>query len=152
MSERFLQPFGQDRAIRDKFDAGVNDSKTKLGIVNPGALIASPNYEEPTIDLLPPIHPGGILLADEAALGETDPIQLGGIAFKPEKVAEFGSAFADAKAKAMLEPPVRGLGGTAKPALTELGQPWVGDAFFKSTDQCTASAASCSMPIERRSR
>ena len=67
------------------------------------------DHDQPAVDLLPPVHPRGILLADEAALGEADAVQLGRIAFEPEDVAELGAAFADAEAQAMLEPAGGGL-------------------------------------------
>ena len=85
--------------------------------------------EEPAIDLLPPVHPRGILLADEAALGEADAVQLGGIAFEPEDVAELGAALGDAEAKAMLEPAARRLRRRRQPARAELGQARVGRAL-----------------------
>ena len=81
---------------------------------------------QPAVDLLPPVHPRGIFLADEAALGEADAVQFRGIAFEPEDVAELGAAFADAEAKAMLEPAVAGSSGGAKPALAKVGQARIG--------------------------
>ena len=68
---------------------------------------------------MPPVHPRGILLADEAALGEADPVQLGGIAFEPEDVAELGAAFADAEAQAMLEPACCRFASRREPAPAE---------------------------------
>ena len=55
------------------------------------------DHDQAAVDLLPPVHPRGILLADEAALRKTDAVQFGGIAFEPEDVAEFGAAFGDAE-------------------------------------------------------
>ena len=77
--------------------------------------------DKPAIDLLPPVHPGGILLPDEAALGEADAVQLGGIAFEPEDIAELGPAFADAEAQSMFKPAGCWLIGRPKPAVAESG-------------------------------
>ena len=41
--------------------------------VDPGATIALDN-DQPAIDLLPPVHPRGILLADKAAFAEADAV------------------------------------------------------------------------------
>src|SRR5262245_16067759 len=62
--------------------------------------------DQPAVDLLPPVHSGGILLTDKAALGETDAVQLGGIAFEPKQLAKLGAALAHTQPKPMLEPPV----------------------------------------------
>jgi len=43
--------------------------------------------EKTSVDLLPPVHPGGIFLADKTALGEADSVEFGGIALEPEDVA-----------------------------------------------------------------
>ena len=69
-----------------------------------GPALVAFDHDQPAVDLGPPVHPRGIFLADEAALGEADAVQLGGIAFEPEEVAELGAAFADAEAQAVLEP------------------------------------------------
>ncbi len=87
-------------------DAAMHHRQAELGIVRRAcaAPLRRAHDDQPPIDLLPPVHPRGILLADEAALGEADAVQLGGIAFEPEDVAELGAAFAHAEAKAVLEP------------------------------------------------
>src|SRR5205085_1501697 len=87
-----------------------------------GAVAVALHHQEPAIDLLSPIHPRGVLLADEAALGETNSVQLHGIAFEPEDIAELGAAFADAEPKTVLEPARRRFGRRSKPALAQLGQ------------------------------
>ena len=53
--------------------------------------------DESAVDLLPPVHSGGILLPDEAALGEADTVEFGGIALKPEQVPDLRPPLADAE-------------------------------------------------------
>ena len=81
------------------------DRKSELGVGDAGAWAALGGFDdqEPAVDLGSPVHPGGVLLPDEAALGEADAVQFGGVAFEPEDVAELGAALADAEAEAMLE-------------------------------------------------
>ena len=107
------------------------DRQAELGIGDAGARagLGAFDHDQPAVDLGAPVHPRGILLADEAALGEADAVQLGGIAFEPEDVAELGAAFADAEAEAVLEPAGRRLAGRGEPAAAERGKARVGDAF-----------------------
>src|SRR5205085_9351598 len=71
--------------------------ETELGIMDAGARTrcVGLDHHQTLVDLPPPVHPRGVLLADEAALGEADAVELGGIAFEPEDVAELNAAFAD---------------------------------------------------------
>ncbi len=83
----------------------------KLGIMGAGALagrVRRHDHEAP-VDLLPVVHPGCILLAHIAALGKADAVQLGGVAFEPERLvgAELRPSLSDAEAETMLEPPSR---------------------------------------------
>src|SRR5438270_12140734 len=84
------------------------------------------HHDQSPVDLLPAVHAGGVLLADEAALGEADAVLFGGVAFKPENVAKLGAAFANPEAEAVLEPADGVLIGRAQPALAEVGEAWVG--------------------------
>ena len=120
--QRFVQP-GRDDRIAQIVDAAMLDRQAEIRINDAGARsgFARRHDDQPAVDLLPPVHPRGILLADEAALGEADAVQLGGIAFEPEEVAELGAALADAEAEAVLEPaggrlvrPARASGGRAR--------------------------------------
>ena len=148
-----LQPVGDDRVRGDGVDARVDDGEAELGIFDARALAtAALDHEQAAIDLLPPVHPRGILLADEAALGEADPVQLGRIAFEPEHVAELRAAFADAEAEPVLEPADCRLGRGREPAPAERGKPRIGDTLVPSFDQWTASEASRSIRIGRRRR
>src|SRR5438270_6902144 len=84
------------------------------------------HHDQSPVDLLPPVHAGGVLLADEAALGEAYTVQFGRIAFEPENVAKLGAAFANPKPEAVFEPTDGVLTGRAQPALAQVGQAWVG--------------------------
>ena len=102
-----LQPVGNDRVVGNGVDPAMLDRQAELADSRTrvrGPVAVAFDHDQPAVDLLPPVHPRGILLADEAALGEADAVQFGGIAFEPEEVAELGAAFADAEAQAMLEP------------------------------------------------
>src|SRR3954470_19273559 len=127
--ERLAQPRRNDRA-RQIVDTAMFDREAKLGVVDACARSGSVglDHDQPPIDLLPPVHPRGILLADEAALGEADAIQLGGVAFEPEQVAELGAAFANAETEAMLEPAACRIVRHAERALAEGRQTRVGRA------------------------
>ena len=97
-------------ALAGSHRRGVHDRKAELGIFGAGAgAAAARDDEQPAVDLLPPVHARGILLADEAALGEADAVQLGRIAFEPEDVAKLRPPFGDAEAQAVVEPAARGL-------------------------------------------
>ena len=151
--DRRLKPVGDDRA-GEFVEAAVLDGEAELGIGDAGARAGCVGLDDdqPAVDLGPPVHPRGILLADEAALGETDAVEFGGIAFEPEDVAELGAAFGDAEAEAMLEPAGRGIRGGREPATAEFGQARIGTPSPPSSDQCTASEGSRSMRIGRRRR
>src|SRR4249919_72259 len=99
----------------------MDDCQAKIAIAHPCSLpaIAFDHHQAP-VDLLPPVHPGGVLLADKTTLGEADAIELGGIALQPKQVAEFGPTFANAKPQAMLEPAGCWLGGWGEPAEAQL--------------------------------
>ena len=126
----------------------MDDRQAEFGISDPRALAAvALDHEQAAVDLLPPVHPGGILLADEAALGEADAVQLGRIAFEPEQVAKLGAAFADAEAQAMLEPAVRRLAGGREPAAAKLGKRGSATPWSPSGDQWTARLSSRSILI-----
>src|SRR5206468_6049971 len=118
------------RIVGNCIDASVNDRDLELRIFGARTFAATSEHDEETaIDLLPPVHASGILLADEAAFGEADPVQLGGVALEPEKIAEFRLAFGNAQAQPMFEPAERGLVRRAEPAVAELGQPRVGHSL-----------------------
>ena len=82
------------------------DRQAELGIMDPGPWAGrfGLDHHQPPVDLRPPVHPRRILLADEAALGEADPVQFGRVAFQPEDIAQLGPALADAEAQAVFEP------------------------------------------------
>src|SRR3712207_5832996 len=87
--------------------------------------------DQAAVDLLPVVHPGGVFLADVAALGEADAIELGRVAFEPERLvgAELGAAFGDSEREPMLQPalaPDSAFG--RQPAAAQLRQPGIGDA------------------------
>jgi hypothetical protein len=86
--------------------------------------------DEPAVDLLPPVHPRGIFLPDVAALCEADAVQLGGVAFEPEEIAELGAAFAHAEGEAMRQPAEGGFFGRRQPAATECGKAGVGGTLL----------------------
>src|SRR4029079_10746331 len=97
--------------------APMFDGEADVGVDNLGArpLFRGRHDHQPTVDLLPPVHPRRVLLADEAALGEADAAQFSGIAFEPEDIGELGAAFADAEVEAMFEPAGRRLVRRSKP-------------------------------------
>ena len=76
-------------------NSAMLNGESKIGIMNSSSRtrLVRGHDHEPPVDLLPPVHSGGVLLPDEAAFGEADPVQLGRVAFQPENVAEFGPAF-----------------------------------------------------------
>ena len=129
------------------------DGEAELGIGDRGCAVrVGLDDHQPAVDLRAPVHSRGVFLADEAALGEADAVQLGRIAFEPEDVAEFGAAFGDAEAETVLEPAGRRIGRGAEPAAAEPGQARVGDAIVAGSDQWTASDGSRSIWIGRRRR
>src|SRR5438046_670627 len=97
------------------------DRKAEFGIGSAGARAGCVglDYDQPAVDLAPPVHPRGIFLADKAALGEADAVELDRIALQPEQVAELGATFADAEAEAMLKPARCRLIGWPEPAAAE---------------------------------
>src|SRR4051812_24465974 len=96
--------------------------------VSPRAFDRGWHDEETAVDLLPPVHPRGVLLPDETALGEADAVELRGVAFEPEDVAKLRAAFAHAEPQAVLEPAARGVLSRCKPAIAERGQARIGVA------------------------
>ena len=115
----------------------MDDRQAEFGIGDAGAVPLSPDHDQPAVDLLPPVHPRGIFLADEAALGEADAVQFGGVAFQPEQVAKLRAAFADAEPQAMLAPAgsrarrqARASGGRALPRRRRIERP---NAAFVAT-------------------
>ena len=76
------------------------------------------NHHQPAVDLLPPVHPRGVLLADETALGEADAVQFHRIALEPEDLAELPAPLGNTEAEAMAEnnwgPMLDGLKATAE--------------------------------------
>jgi hypothetical protein len=77
----------------------VVNRQSQLGIGHLAPLLVGAvegHHHQPAIDLLPPIHPRGVLLADVAALGERDAVQFCRIGFEPQHVAELGAAFGHA--------------------------------------------------------
>ena len=112
--------------------------------------------DEAAVDLLPPVHPRGILLADIAALGEADAVQLGRIAFEPESLvrAELGDAFGDAERQAVREPALGRLAGGREPAAAERGQARIGRlAVRRPVDREASSRAiaiGAAQAVERR--
>ncbi len=93
------------------------------------------DHDQAAVDLGAPVHPRGIFLADEAALGEADAVQFGGVAFEPEDVAKLGAAFADAEAQAVLEPARRGFARRPKPAPAKRGEARVIGAIGRPVDR-----------------
>ena len=66
------------------------------------------DHYQPPVDLAAPVHPRGVFLADIAAFGKADAIQLDRIGFKPQDIAQLRTGFRDAESKAMCQPrPVR---------------------------------------------
>ena len=100
----------------------------KLRIMNasPRPLCVGFDHDQPAVDLLAPVHARGILLPNEAAFGEADTVQLGGVAFQPEKIADFRAPLADAKAKAMRKPPISRFRRSRNPAAAEFGNARIG--------------------------
>ena len=125
------QSAGNDRAVGDSvqdLDAAMLDRQAELRIDDPGAR-AGASVSTTTrrrLTFCAPVHPRGILLADEAALGETDAVQFGRIALEPEQVAEFGAAFADAEAQPVFEPAARRFAGGRKPAAAKVRKSRIG--------------------------
>src|SRR3546814_6562779 len=83
------------------------------------------HHDQPPVDLLPPVHPRGILLSDITAIGEADAVQFRRIAFEPQRrpVAEFPASLGDAQRQPVRAPV--GIGplpfiGRASPALAEV--------------------------------
>ena len=58
------------------------ETESRIGRTHPLAAVAF-DHDQPTVDLAAPVHPGGVLLADETALGEAYSVQFGGIALQP---------------------------------------------------------------------
>jgi hypothetical protein len=89
-------------------DPAMIDGEAELGIMDPGARAGSVGRDDDQAAIDPGaiVHPGGIFLADIAALGEADSVQLAGVAFEPEDVvgAELGSALGDSVAEAVGAP------------------------------------------------
>src|SRR6478672_1295519 len=98
------------------------EAQLRIMDTRPGPRRIGLHHDEAAVDLLPPVHAGGILLPHEATLGEADAIQLCRIALEPEEVAELGPPFADAEAQAVFEPIRCGLAGRPKPAAAEFGK------------------------------
>src|SRR5438067_767184 len=98
------------------------DGEAELGIADTRAWAGRVglDHHEPAIDLLAPVHPRCILLADKAALGEADSIQLDRVALEPENVAELRPPFGDAQMEAVLEPVGGGFARRRNPAAAEL--------------------------------
>src|SRR5215217_7031533 len=96
----------RDDCIAEIVNAAMLDRQSELLIddARPLSGFGGRHNDKPPIDLLPPVHPGGIFLPDEAALGETDAVELDGVTFEPEDVGEFRTAFANPQAQAVLEP------------------------------------------------
>jgi hypothetical protein len=97
------------------------ESKLAIGDAGAGAGFHGLDDDQPAVDLGAPVHAGGVLLADEASLGEADSVELGGIAFEPEDVAELGAAFAGPEAEAVLEVAGRRIGRRGEPAAADIG-------------------------------
>ena len=75
----------------------MDHGQAEIGIIDARAVATLAfDHEQPAIDLLTPVHPRGILLADEATLGEADAVQLRRVAFEPEQVTQLRAPFADA--------------------------------------------------------
>src|SRR5688572_15970671 len=96
----------RDDCIAEIVNAAMLYRQSELLIDDPGSRsgFGGRHDDKPPIDLLPPVHPGGIFLPDEAALGEADSVELDGVAFEPEDVSELRPALADTQAQAVLEP------------------------------------------------
>src|SRR4051794_8728023 len=99
--------------------------EAELGVEDAGALagLAVPRDDEAAVDLRAVVHPRRILLADVAALGEADPVELGGVAFEPQRFvrAELGAALGDSEREAVGEPAFRWFPGRCEPAVAEVG-------------------------------
>ena len=117
----------------------MDHRQAEVGIGDANALAAVAfNHQQAPVDLRPPVHPGRILLPDEAALGEADAIQFGGIAFEPQQVAELGRTLAHPKPQAMLAPVRCRFVGRRDPASAEIGEARIGDPV-----------PSCRRPVHR---
>ena len=83
----------------------MDDREADLRIFHPGSGISrSRDYEQPSPDLLPPVHARRIFLPYEAAFRETYAIELYRIAFEPKHITKLGSPFADAEPEAVSAP------------------------------------------------
>src|SRR6185437_10727452 len=129
LSKNGREPVGDDGVVGDRVDPRMNDRTVDLGIFDARARAAADGHEQAAIDLLPPVHPRGIFLPHEAALGEADAVKLRSVAFEPKEIGEFPPSLANAKVQAMLEPADRGLVRRREPALSERGEPRVGNAL-----------------------
>ena len=105
-------------------------AEVRIERLRAGARLACGNHDEATVDLLPPVHARRILLADEAALGEADAVQLGGIAFEPEDVAQLRATLADSEAEAVFEPAFRRISRGSEPPAAELRKTRIGHALL----------------------
>src|SRR5205085_5029187 len=109
--ERSRQPI-RPKGLPKIVNPAMLDGQAKVQIMDPCARTGGirSDHDQAPIDLLPPVHPRRILLADEAALVEADAVQFRSVAFEPEDVAKLGAAFADAETEAVFERPCCGSG------------------------------------------
>src|SRR5690349_13142538 len=119
-----LKPGRDDRAFKI-VQAAMLHRKPEIIVkdAGPRSGLRGRNDDESSIDLLPPVHPGGVFLADEAALGETHAVQFRRIALEPQQVGEFLTAFADAEMEAMLQPAMGVLVRLTEPAAAQFRKP-----------------------------
>ena len=138
------QPLGEALG-RYVVEAQMVDREAEFGIGHAPPVrvrIRERHDQQPARHLLSPVHPRGVFLPDVAALGEAHSVELGRIAFQPQRlpVAEFGAAFGDAEAQAVCPPGFVGaLGvvgiGRGDPAFAQGGEPrvWRGAVADVST-------------------
>src|SRR5205085_5758157 len=94
------------------------EAKVRIEYAGARAFFGGRDDDQAAVDLVPPVHPRGILLADIATLGEADAVQLGRVAFEPEALvaAQLGNALGDAQAEPVLQPALCGIGRRREPA------------------------------------
>src|SRR5438128_3819869 len=99
-AERILQPVRDDRSSEIVGSAMLH-REAELGIMDPRARAGRAGFDrhQSAVDLLTPVHPRGIFLADEATFGEADAVQFGCVAFEPEDIAKLEAAFGHSEAQ-----------------------------------------------------
>ena len=147
LSERALQPVGDDRIVGDCIDARDEQLKGRAREIRPAMRSPPPpsSDEEPAVDLLPPVHSRGVLLADEAALGEADAVQLGARCIRAKGCRRARRGLRRRQGEGGARAIRLRVRPSGRASGSEGGKPRVGRAARHPLDQCTASEASRSI-------